>query len=113
MVPAIYTLDQIKDALVNLDLVGAVEEGFVAYSNGNVIVPPVGELLFENPPGDAHIKYGYIKGAEYYVIKLASGFYDNNRNIIHELNGKTTIYRPNGLLVGVPNTSPHSRNDRL
>jgi len=41
------------------------------------VVPPVGEMIFENPPGDVHIKYGYIRDDDYYVIKIASGFYDN------------------------------------
>jgi len=40
-------------------------------------VPPVGELVFEDPPGDVHIKYGYIKNDDYFVIKIASGFYGN------------------------------------
>ncbi|MEP1788828.1 hypothetical protein, partial [Reichenbachiella sp.] len=43
----------------------------------NTVVPPVGELLFSEPKGEAHIKYGYIKQDDYYVIKVASGFYDN------------------------------------
>lgn len=54
-----------------------IEAGFVAYSNGEVVVPPVGEMIFEDPPGDTHIKYGYIKGDDSYVIKIASGFYEN------------------------------------
>jgi ornithine cyclodeaminase len=54
-----------------------MQEGFIEYSNGNTVVPPVGELLFEKPKGDVHIKYGYIKNDDYYVIKIASGFYDN------------------------------------
>ncbi|MFC2146327.1 ornithine cyclodeaminase family protein [Acidobacteriota bacterium] len=73
----IFNLDQIKNALDTFDPVQANEEGFVAYSQGRVVVPPVGELLFDNPPGDAHIKYGYIKGDEYFVIKVATGYYDN------------------------------------
>ncbi len=73
----IYTLEQIRQAVSGLDLSRAVEEGFVAYSRGNVVVPPVGELIFEKPPGDTHIKYGYIKGDPYFVIKIASGFYEN------------------------------------
>ncbi|MFT5112085.1 MAG: ornithine cyclodeaminase [Parasphingorhabdus sp.] len=73
----IYTLEQIKRAVENLNFSTAIEEGFVAYSNGLVIVPPVGELLFEDPPGDTHIKYGYIKSDDFYVIKIASGFYEN------------------------------------
>ena len=73
----IYTLAQIKQAVAGLDLSRAIEEGFIAYSEGRVVVPPVGELIFKKPPGDTHIKYGYIKGDPFFVIKIASGFYDN------------------------------------
>ncbi len=69
------TLDQIKEVLPTLNLMPAIEDGFVAYSKGRTEVPPVGELVLEK--GEVHIKYGYIKGEEYYVIKIASGFYDN------------------------------------
>ncbi len=73
----IYTLEQIKNVVETMDFSTEIEQGFIAYSNGQVIVPPIGELIFEDPPGDTHIKYGYIKGDEYYVIKIASGFYQN------------------------------------
>jgi len=72
-----YDLNQIKKALETIDPIQSIEEGFVAYSEGKVVVPPVGEMIFENPPGDVHIKYGYIRDDDYYVIKIASGFYDN------------------------------------
>jgi len=73
----ILTLDQIKKVLENIDVVKKIETGFVAYSQNKVVVPPVGEMLFDNPRGECHIKYGFIKGDDYYVIKIASGFYDN------------------------------------
>lgn len=73
----IITLDQIQSALRQIDLLPLIEQGFVEYSKGRVVVPPVGEMLFEDPPGDVHIKYGYIKDGPYYVIKVASGFYQN------------------------------------
>ena len=73
----VINLRDIKSIIKNVDVVAAMEEGFIQYSNGNTVVPPVGELLFEDPKGDAHIKYGYIKNDDYYVIKIASGFYDN------------------------------------
>lgn len=72
-----YTLDQIKNAVAKMNFSADIEQGFIAYSNGDVVVPPVGELIFEDPPGDTHIKYGYIKGDDCYVIKIASGFYEN------------------------------------
>jgi ornithine cyclodeaminase len=75
--PEIFDRAQIEDALQQVDVTTAIEHGFVAYSRGKVVVPPVGELVFEDPPGDVHIKYGYIKDDDYFVIKVASGFYGN------------------------------------
>jgi ornithine cyclodeaminase len=75
----ILHLDEIRRVLPDIDLLKIIEEGFVAYSDGQVVVPPVGELVFDDPPGEAHIKYGYIKNDDFYVIKIASGFYHNPR----------------------------------
>ena len=73
----VFHADQIKKTIDTLDITDQLEEGFVAYSQNRVVVPPVGELVFKHPPGDAHIKYGYIKEDDYFVIKVASGFYEN------------------------------------
>lgn len=73
----ILSLEQIKEAVEELELMDAIKEGFVAYSKNLSTVPPVGELIFKDPPGDVHIKYGYIQGDKYYVIKIASGFFEN------------------------------------
>jgi len=77
--PLIVDLGRIEQALERVDVVDLIERGFVAYSRGQVVVPPVGELLFDEPPGDVHIKYGYIRGDDSFVIKVASGFYGNPR----------------------------------
>jgi ornithine cyclodeaminase len=73
----VIDLPTIREALASVELLPTIEAGFVAYSEGRSVVPPVGELVFTEPPGDVHIKYGYIAGDDYYVIKVASGFYDN------------------------------------
>lgn len=73
----IYTVEQIKEVCRNLDFTETIKKGFIAYSKGEVVVPPVGELSFELPPGDTHIKYGYIKNDRSFVVKIASGFYQN------------------------------------
>ena len=75
--PVVVPLAEIKKALAAVDPVPLIEAGFAAYSRGEVVVPPVGELVFNDPPGDVHIKYGYIKGDDFYVIKVASGFTNN------------------------------------
>jgi len=88
----VINLNEIKRILKNVDVVAAMEEGFIQYSNGNTVVPPVGELLFEKPKGDAHIKYGYIKNDDYYVIKIASGFYENAKLGIPSSQGMMLIF---------------------
>lgn len=89
----ILTLDQIKDVLPGVDLLPEIEQGFVAYSQGKSVVPPVGELIMTDPPGDVHIKYGYIAGDDYYVIKIASGFYGNAALGLSSGNGMMLMFR--------------------
>ena len=88
----IIKLKDMRSIVENIDTVSAMEEGFIAYSNGKTVVPLVGELLFENPPGDVHIKYGYIKNDDFYVIKIASGFYDNPKLGIPSSQGMMLLF---------------------
>ena len=97
-----YHLDQIKQAVGTLDIAKYIEDGFVAYSRGQVVVPPVGELIFEKPPGDVHIKYGYIKGDDYFAIKIASGFYENFKIDLPTSDGLILLFsQQNGTLVSI------------
>jgi ornithine cyclodeaminase len=88
----IFSLDEIKAVLPSVDLMAEIEHGFVAYSQGRSVVPPVGELILEDPPGDVHIKYGYLKGDAYYVIKIASGFYGNVAMGLPSSNGMMLMF---------------------
>ena len=88
----IFSLDEIKSVLAKINLVQEIEKGFAAYSKGDVIVPPVGELHFDSPPGDVHIKYGYIKNDEVYVIKIASGFFHNTNLGLPNGHGMMLVY---------------------
>ena len=71
------SLDEIKSALDVPAAIELIEAGFVALSSGAATVPPVGYLGFETPPGECHIKYGHIRGDPIFVIKVATGFYEN------------------------------------
>jgi len=75
--PDILSLDAIRSLLDTERLIDEIEAGFVLYSGGRVTVPPVGFLHFDKPPGDVHIKYGSIADDDYWVLKVASGFYEN------------------------------------
>ena len=56
------------------------------------MIPPVGSLHFDSPPGDCHIKYGYAKSGKYYVVKIASGFYDNPKHGLPSNNGLMLLF---------------------
>lgn len=88
----VIALDKIKTLLKGVDVIAAMTEGFVQYSNKNTVVPPVAELLFESPPGDVHIKYGYIKNDDFYVIKIASGFYENSKLELPSSQGMVLLF---------------------
>jgi ornithine cyclodeaminase len=90
--PVVVSLAEIKKALAGIDPLPLIEAGFVAYSNGRAVVPPVGELVFDDPPGDVHIKYGYIKGGGVYVIKIASGFADNPKRGLPSGDGLMLVF---------------------
>ena len=97
-----FNLDQIKEAVEGIDVTKAIEDGFVAYSEGKVVVPPVGEMIFENPPGETHIKYGFIKNDDYYVIKIASGFYENYKINLPTNSGLMLLFsQKSGQLLSV------------
>jgi ornithine cyclodeaminase len=77
--PRVLQREEIERLVDVPELIREIEKGFVLYSEGRVTVPPVGFLHFADPPGDVHIKYGYIEGDDQYVLKMASAFYDNPR----------------------------------
>ncbi len=89
----IYNLAQIKDVLKTLQPIQEIEEGFVAYSEGKAVIPPVGEMLFEKPPGETHIKYGYLLDDDYYVIKIASGFFESPSSSRYTSDGLILLFK--------------------
>ena len=93
MIPTILTWDDIKPIVAEIDLVHAMEEAFIAYSRKRAVIPPVGELIFDKPPGDVHLKYGYLKQGDYYVIKIASGFYNNPQLGIPSSQGLMLLFK--------------------
>ncbi len=87
--------EEIKASLDKIDLVAEIEAGFAAMSEGKAVIPPVGELVFHDPPGETHIKYGYIKGQEFYVIKIGCGFYENQKLGLSTRNGMMLVFEQN------------------
>jgi ornithine cyclodeaminase len=96
----IITLGKIKQVLPSIDILPQIEEGFRAYSEGKVTVPPVGEMILDK--GEVHIKYGFVQEEEYYVIKIASGFYGNPDLGLPSGNGLMLLFKQKtGELVSI------------
>ena len=98
----ILTRKQIEQLVSIPAILEAVEQGFMAYSEGETVIPPVAALHFDNPPGDCHIKYGYAKNGKYYVVKIASGFHDNPNLGLPAGNGLMLLFdKQTGALLSV------------
>ena len=64
-----------------------ISAAYIASSSGNVQTGNVVHLSFPGSNGDCHVKSGHINNAESYVIKIASGFYDNPSKGLPSSNG--------------------------
>jgi ornithine cyclodeaminase len=90
--PEVLELDEIKRLIDVPTLIQSIEDGFVLLSEDKVVVPPVGFLHFDEPPGDVHIKYGFVKDDDVYVLKIASGFYNNGELGLSPADGLILVF---------------------
>ena len=88
----VYSRQQIQRVIRPLEVIAAMERAFVAYSNGEAVIPPVGQLDFEDPPGDCHIKYGYLKHGSTFTVKIATGFWKNPERGLASSNGVVLVF---------------------
>jgi ornithine cyclodeaminase/alanine dehydrogenase-like protein (mu-crystallin family) len=64
-----------------------ISQAYIASSQGGITTPPVVHIPFEAANGDCHIKSGHIIGDTCFVIKIATGFYDNPAKGLPSSNG--------------------------
>jgi ornithine cyclodeaminase len=72
-------IDALRPLLDRKRVLGAVREALIWQAEGRVQSPLPGQLLFDAPYGDCHIKFGHVRGQPTFAIKVATGFYDNPR----------------------------------
>lgn len=88
----IYTKSQIESCIDIPLILKELEKGLILYSEKKVEIVPVGFMHFKNPLGDVHVKSGYIPRDDFYVIKIASGFYNNFKLGIPSSNGLMLLF---------------------
>lgn len=75
-------------ALFDFDVaVQRIHNAYVASAQGRVQTADVVHLAFPEANGDCHVKSGHISDSASYVIKIASGFYDNPAKGLPSSNG--------------------------
>ncbi len=55
----------------------AIESAFIQFAQGKAQLPPVVHLDFPSDAGECHVKSAHLAGEPYFVIKIATGFYEN------------------------------------
>ncbi len=69
--------DEIRASVPMADAIDAVGHAFVALTRGEARLPDVIYMDFTEFDGETHMKGAHMKGAPYFVAKVASGFYRN------------------------------------
>ncbi len=101
----IYILseDELK-SIVQLDegVIEAIEKGFSELQKGNATVPPIMMIPVPEKTGEVDIKSAYIRGVDKLAVKVASGFFENNKIGLPSASGQMlVISAETGFLHGV------------
>lgn len=59
------------------EALAAVEEAFSRLARGEAILPPPIGIDVPERQAEVHVKTAYLRGAEGFAVKVASGFYQN------------------------------------
>ncbi|NRB16378.1 MAG: ornithine cyclodeaminase family protein [Rhodobacteraceae bacterium] len=70
----------------------AIRQAYIAQAQQRVQVPDVTYLGFPEANGDCHVKSGYIEGTEGFVVKIATGFYNNPAQGLASSNGMNMLF---------------------
>lgn len=98
----IYTKNEIEQAIDIPFLIQEIENGLRLASEGKVINAPVSFLHFESPKGDVHIKSRAVFDGDMYVVKIASGFYENAHLGLPSSNGAILLFsQKTGELISI------------
>ncbi len=83
-------------------LIEAIEQGFSALQKGYATVPPVMMIPVPEKTGEIDVKSAYIRGVDSVAVKVASGFFENNKIGLPSASGQMLVLSSEtGFLQGV------------
>ena len=77
MKPIILEKKEIIKLLDFNEIINVIEQSFVDFYAGKVLMPTPQDILLEEFNGETHVKSAYVEGSKHYCIKIASGFFNN------------------------------------
>jgi ectoine utilization protein EutC len=89
---SILNEEEIRDLIGPAEAFHACREAFMKLARGEVIQPDVLSVEIPEHNGEVHAKGGYIRGARYFSIKVAAGFYDNAKLGLPTLSGAVWVF---------------------
>lgn len=70
----------------------AIQKSYIAVTRGEASIPPIGYLPLKQHNGDCHIKFGHLDGDPIFIVKVATGFYDNPKLGLSTSNGMMVAF---------------------
>lgn len=102
----VYNIDQIK-AVIDLkqdflELIQSQQQAFIDFSNKLITVPAPIQMSFPKAHGDCHIKAGFKNNDDIFIVKVATGFYQNVINSLPASDGAVLVFSKNtGVLLQI------------
>jgi ornithine cyclodeaminase len=91
---SVIGIDELRPLLNRSRVLAAIRQALIWQAEGNVQSPLPGQLLFDKPHGDCHIKFGHVAGSRTFAIKVATGFYENAKRGLPVNHGLILIFDP-------------------
>ncbi|WP_110685463.1 cyclodeaminase [Salinicola aestuarinus] len=89
----LYNREQIQNVVaLDRESLEAVERGFRALGEGNVVQPPILSMPIAESNGEVDVKTAHIKGNAAFAIKVSPGFFDNPKLGLPSLNGLMIVF---------------------
>lgn len=87
----IVTYDEVRSVATPAAVVEAVRASFVAQAAGRIRQALTSHLAFHDADrriiGDCHVKWGHAESSDFFVVKIATGFYGNPQHGLPASNG--------------------------
>lgn len=71
--------EEVRSSLPMTECIAAVEQAYIQFSEGKTVLPPIVNMELPDRNAELDVKTGFIPGCNRIGVKIASGFYDNEK----------------------------------